>query len=325
MTTERARYSFGPVPSRRLGRSLGINNIPAKNCTYSCVYCQVGRTSRLRADRCVLYSPQAIFEDVQRRVEICEEARLPIDYLTFVPDGEPCLDLHLGRVIALLKTLGKSVGVITNSSLLGRQDVRDELGQADWVSVKIDTVDEEIWRRINQPHPALQLPEILDGIGVFARSFAGTLVTETMVVRGVNDTEARMQGVADFLQSLHPSQAYLSIPTRPPAYPWVSCPDEETLHRIYQLVARRIKKVEYLIGYEGNDFSFTGDVEHDLCAIAAVHPMRQEAVDELLARAGAAHEVVDRMVLRGDLKRVHYDGHVFYLRAFGKAPAISTE
>lgn len=319
MNTSSAKYSFGPVPSRRLGRSLGINNIPAKNCSYSCAYCQIGLTSRPRIDRCFLHGAQELFDDIQNRMNQLGEERQQIDYLTFVPDGEPTLDIHLGREIALLKTLGIPVGVITNSSLLWRADVREELGQADWVSVKIDTVDQGVWRRINQPHPALQLPEILDGIRMFARSFSGTFVTETMLVRGANDSRECMEGVADFLHVLQPSRAYLSIPIRPPAQPWVSSPDEESLNRMYQIVAKKIKQVEYLIGYEGNEFSFSGDIEQDLLHITAVHPMREEAVNALLARAGSSHEVLDRLVVRGDLKQIQYDGHIFYLRAFKKA------
>ena len=127
------QYSYGPVPSRRLGRSLGINNIPAKACTYSCVYCQVGQTTQMRMERHFFYAPEDIFRDVQSRVARAKEAVERVDYLAFVPDGEPTLDVNLGKEIMLLKTLEVPVGVITNSSLLWRDDVRKELGMAVWV------------------------------------------------------------------------------------------------------------------------------------------------------------------------------------------------
>jgi len=210
--------TFGPVPSRRLGRILGINNITTKKCSYSCIYCQAGRTAQVQIERRDFYQPEDIIQDVRGRLERAGKA---IDYLTFVPDGEPTLDVNLGQAISQLQTLRIPVGVITNSSLLWREDVREELGKADWVSLKIDAVDQGVWHRINQPHPALRLSTILDGIRAFAQSFSGILVTETMLVRGVNDTRECMQEMADFLHALQPSRAYLSVPTRPPAERWV--------------------------------------------------------------------------------------------------------
>ncbi len=314
MTSDRVRYSFGPVPSRRLGKSLGINNIPAKVCTYSCIYCQVGRTSRMQIEREPFYEPAAIFEDVQNRLAEAARRSERVDYLTFVPDGEPTLDVNLGKVIGLLKPLGVPVGVITNSSLLWREDVRAELRLADWVSVKVDAVQEPIWRQINRPHKALSLNSVRDGIVAFAGSFTGTFVTETMLVQGLQDDEKSMVKVAEFIHRLQPKVAYLSIPTRPPVERLVRGPDEETLNRVYQAFARRIERVEYLIGYEGNDFAFTGDVEKDLLSITAVHPMREEAVRALLARTGSSWEVVERLLAKQELAQTKHDGHLFYLR-----------
>jgi wyosine [tRNA(Phe)-imidazoG37] synthetase (radical SAM superfamily) len=309
---------FGPVPSRRLGKSLGINNIPAKNCPYSCVYCQVGQVARSRIERRAFFSPADILQEVRDRLDQAGEAGQPIDYLTFVPDGEPTLDINLGRTIDLLQSLSIPVAVITNSSLLWREEVREELGRADWVSLKIDTVTEDIWRRINRPHQAINLPQIIEGIRAFARTFTGTLVTETMLVRGVNDQEASMAGVVGLLQKVQPQRAYLSIPTRPPAVAGVSSPDETTLNRMYQIMADHVKAVEYLIGYEGNDFASTGDIEQDLLSITAVHPLRQEAVNALLARTGSSPVIVARMVAQGDIAQVRHNGHLFYLRKYSQ-------
>ena len=138
---------FGPVPSRRLGRSLGINNIPPKMCTYSCVYCQLGRTMKMQVERSAFYRPEDILRGVQNKVEKAKEAGEPIDYLTFVPDGEPTLDVDLGREIELLRPLGIKIAVITNSSLMWRKDVREDLMRADWVSLKMDSAREAVWRR----------------------------------------------------------------------------------------------------------------------------------------------------------------------------------
>ena len=316
------QYTYGPVPSRRLGQSLGINNIPAKTCSYSCVYCQVGRTSQMQADRQAFYDPTDIYRDVQSRLLRVKETVEQVDYLTFVPDGEPTLDLNLGREIGLLKSLGRPVGVITNSSLLNREDVREELGKADWVSVKIDAVQDDVWRAVDRPHGSLALEQILDGMLKFAAVYRGKLVTETMLVRGLNDSRDCLKETAGFIGRLRPRTAYLSIPIRPPAEPGVQSPDEAALNQGYQIFSGSIDRVEYLIGYEGNSFAFSGDIEKDLLIITAVHPMRAEAVNTLLSKAGASMAVLDRLMARGDLAETKYQGHTFYLRKLKKEPGI---
>jgi wyosine [tRNA(Phe)-imidazoG37] synthetase (radical SAM superfamily) len=310
--------AFGPVPSRRLGQSLGINNIPPKICTYSCVYCQLGRTLAMQKERRPFYEPEKILRAAREKVLKAEEAGEPIDYLTFVPDGEPTLDIHLGQEIGLMKNLGLPIAVITNASLIWRQDVREDLLGADWVSLKVDAVEEKIWRRVSRPHGRLNLVSILEGALEFARVYEGEFVTETMLVAGVNDSEGHLRAVADFVARLQPSAAYVAIPTRPPAEAWVCAPDEVALNRAYQILSEGVGGVEYLIGYEGDAFAFTGDLEEDLLSIAAVHPMREDAVATFLARAGAEEAVAHRLVARGLLVEAEYGGHNFYLRKLGQ-------
>lgn len=175
----------------------------------------------------------------------------PIGYLTFVPDGEPTLDINLGHEIDLLKFMGIKIAVITNGSLIWREDVREALMKADWVSLKIDTAQEKFWRRINRPYGTLQLSSIQQGMFEFARAYRGELVTETMLVRTVNDSEDGLSEIAGFLARLKPARAYLSIPTRPPAEEWSQPPPEEIINRANHILHERIDQVEYLIGYEG--------------------------------------------------------------------------
>jgi wyosine [tRNA(Phe)-imidazoG37] synthetase (radical SAM superfamily) len=306
--------AFGPVPSRRLGRSLGVNNIPPKICTYSCAYCQLGRTIKMQAERCAFHPPRQILHDVQDKIERAKKVAQAVDYLTFVPDGEPTLDVHLGREIALLRPLGIKIAVITNGSLLWREDVRDDLMGADWVSLKIDAVQQEVWRRIDRPYGSLHLAAILEGMLAFASAYRGELVTETMLVANVNDDDTLISDVADFVARLRPAKAYLSIPTRPPAEPWGKPPGEGAINRSYQILGERVDEVEYLIGYEGNAFAFTGNVEDDLLSITAVHPMREEAISAFLVQAGADWAVVRRLVAQQQLVETEYRGTKFYLR-----------
>ena len=307
---------FGPVPSRRLGRSLGINNIPPKLCSYSCVYCQIGRTLKMEIERRAHYKPEEILSEVDKKIEKAKKAGEPIDFLSFVPDGEPTLDINLGQEIERLKSFGVKIAVITNASLIRRPDVREDLAKADLVSLKVDSLREDVWRKINRPHRTLQLSAILSGILAFSKDYGGELATETMLIKDLNDTDTYLREIADFLKRLGPITAYLSIPVRPPSEKWVKPPDEKAVNQAYQIFSRKIDRVEYLTGYEGNAFAFTGNVEEDLLSITSVHPMREQAVREFLEKAGADWSSIKDLMNRDQIKEVEYEGEKFYMKKF---------
>lgn len=309
--------AFGPVPSRRFGRSLGINNIPPKACTYSCVYCQLGRTMQMQAERRAFYTPEEILQAVEDKIEQAARCGEAIDYLTLVPDGEPTLDIHLGRAITLLRTTGIKVAVITNASLVWHEDVQAALMQADRISLKIDCIKNEVWRRINRPHRSLQLPLIISGLCEFAGHYKRGLMTETMLIEGINDSEHVIRNIADFLARLKPVTAYLSIPHRPAAEKWVHPPGASTINRAYQIFSQKLDAVTCLTGYEGNAFAFTGDAQADLLGIASVHPMRESAVSEFLDKAHADWEMVYRLIEQGQLVKLDFEGQTFYMRKLG--------
>ncbi len=314
MTSLPERITFGPIPSRRLGHSLGINNIPPKACSYSCIYCQVGPTRHPEIQPRAFYPPQEIRRQVTAHLDALAQRGEPVDYLSFVPDGEPTLDRHLGEAIDLLRPLGLPIAVISNASLTWQPAVRAALAKADWLSLKVDAVDPAIWRRVNRPYPGLNLEAILAGIATLARDFQGTLTTETMLVAGVNDSPASLDAVADFLAGIHPAVAHLLAPIRPPAEPTVRPPDPRSLSRAYGVMSARLHRVECLFGYEGDAFAFTGKIGEDILAITAVHPLREEALRALLAKAGADWSLVEGLVRAGRLQLVDYEGHRYYRR-----------
>jgi wyosine [tRNA(Phe)-imidazoG37] synthetase (radical SAM superfamily) len=245
-----------------------------------------------------------------------------LDFLSLVPDGEPTLDRNLGEVIKGLQPLSVKIAVITNGSLLWRGEVREGLGRADWVSLKVDTVREGEWRRINRPHPSLRMETVLRGMLDFATGFQGELVTETMLLAGVNDSADSIAETALFVEKLRPSTAYLGIPTRPTAERWAKSIDEDGLNRAYQLFSQRVGHVELLTGDGDVLFGGTGDVEADLVGITSVHPMSEDAVRLLLDRNGADWSVVAGLIDRGVLAEIDHEGQKFYirrLRRVGKA------
>lgn len=305
---------FGPIPSRRLGRSLGINHLPPKVCTYCCAYCQLGRRIRMQTEPEAFHDRGELLAAVAEKLAQARRSGETVDYLTFVPDGEPTLDAELGAEIEAVRRFGIPVAVITNASLLHREDVRSRLSRADWVSVKVDTVDGDTWRRLDRPHRRLDLADVLRGTQDFAAQFAGTLATETVLVNGVNDSPSAVAEVAGFVAGLRPDVAYVSVPTRPPAEKWVRAPSEAAVHRAWQTFNRRLPRVEHLLGYEGNAFAATGDAAEDILSIAAVHPMREEAVRTLLQRANSGWHVVEGLLREGKLATATYEGRRYLMR-----------
>ena len=306
--------AFGPVPSRRLGLSLGINHIPPKHCPYSCVYCQVGKTDHLEITRRELFSVEQILRDVKQKVDDSAKGGQSIDYLTLVPDGEPTLDLHLDMLIIELKQFGIPIAVISNASMIDREDVQQALLLADWVSLKVDSVVEDEWRKINRPHRYLSLSAILAGIFRFKVKYQGELVTETMLVSGVNDGKESLRRLCDFFEVLEPFQSFLSIPIRPPAESWVQPPQPERLREILGFVSERIPVVEPLFELEKPEFVSTGHLDEDILAICAVHPIRQKALMNMVGQAGGDWNTVEKLYQSGKLARVRYRGETFYKR-----------
>ena len=313
--------AYGPVPSRRLGRSLGINNIPFKHCSYACVYCQLGYTLDRRLARRAFYAPEEILEAVAEKVAAAADKGERIDYLTFVPDGEPTLDINLGNTARMLRRFKIPVAILTNGSLLQRADVRKDLQAFDWVSLKVDAATEECWKKVDRPSPELDFREHLQGLSRFGKVFRNHLCTETMLIEGYNDTPAEWEKIGQILGELDPLVAYIGIPTRPPALPGVQGPREEVLAGAYETLPRFCRRVELLTGYEGDALSRTGDPRVDLWSITMVHPVREEAALKFLSVLGKPGETLSEMVEQGKLKRVLWKGIAYYI---GKAPGTSS-
>jgi len=306
--------AFGPIPSRRLGNSLGINNIFPKVCTYSCVYCQIGKTITLQCDRQAFYDPDGLAREVKEKVHKVKKSNITIDYLSFVPDGEPTLDINLGKIIELIRPLNIKIAVITNGSLINHKDVREDLKKADLVSLKLDAATRKTWLRTDRPHKSLDQKAIFDGMLKFKAVFKGAIITETMLCKGMNDTEQEVKKIADFLKLLNPTKSYISIPTRPTAVKGVLPASDEALNITYQIFKQNVDNVEYIIGYEGNEFGFSGNVEEDLLGITSVHPMREEAVRGYLKKANADWQVITDLIKGGSLIELKYQGNNFYMR-----------
>jgi wyosine [tRNA(Phe)-imidazoG37] synthetase (radical SAM superfamily) len=308
--------SFGPVPSRRLGKSLGINNIISpKVCSFRCIYCQVGKTTKYSIERQEFFQPDVIFKEVNHHIQQLSSNNYP-DYLTFVSNGEPTLDINLGKAVKLLKKQGIPAAVLTNASLMTIESVREDLFLADWVSVKIDAGDNKTWQVINRPYPDLDFESILTGIGIFSKEFGGILCTETMLVDGINDSVENVSNISEFIKKINPHKAYLSIPIRPPAIKSVKPAVAEIVTRAWDIFNNKLIRTELLTGFEGTDTGYTGNIYDDILNITAVHPLREDSMLELLQKNNADFQVIDSLIKQRLIKKVLYNDNKYYMREY---------
>jgi len=307
---------YGPVPSRRLGKSLGINNMPSpKVCSYSCLYCQVGVTNSYNDTPQTFYEPDFIFSEVEKHLDKLSIDDFP-DYLTFVSNGEPTLDINLGKTIKKLKTLGFPIAVITNASLLNLKEVRKNLKHADWVSVKVDTNDEDIWKNINNPYETIHFDDFIEGLLKFSKKFKGILTTETMLVEGINDTTIALSRTAALISDINPKKAYISLPTRPPANNSVSIPSETIINKAYQIFHWKVMQTELMLGFEGTGLVSTGNPIEDITNICAVHPIREDSMQELLGKYKGGSDILEILLHGNHIEKVKYQSQTFYIRKF---------
>ena len=311
---------FGPVPSRRLGLSLGINHLPPKTCSYSCVYCQLGRTSSMTANRTVFSDPLEIYQLVKNYLDDLKAKDIFPDVVTFVSNGEPTLDKSLGEIIRRVKPLGVKTAVITNASLLWHPDVHAQLLHADFVSIKVDSVMAETWHRIDRPHGTLRLDKIANGIHSFAQDYRGTLLTETMLISGANDTEEEATAAAAFIADLHPDTAYLALPLRPPAEDWVHPPNEERLMDVYQIFSAHLPKVELLMGLPETDLATIGEEPiQQLLSTLMVHPLPKKDVLKYLKKNNFDWSMIEELIEKNMLRSISTQGKEFLVRKYPKS------
>jgi len=205
-------HLFGPVPSRRLGRSLGVDLIPPKTCPYDCIYCEVGRTTCQTRER-FAYQTEAIIEEL---ADYLQNPDVRPDVITLAGSGEPALNLGLGRIIREIKAMSPiPVAVLTNGALLYLPEVRRELAAADLVLPSLDAGRAETYAAINRPLPELSFESLLDGLRAFRREYQGRLWLEVMLLKGLNDTEEELTLLRRALQKIAPDKIQLNTAVRP--------------------------------------------------------------------------------------------------------------
>ncbi len=227
-------YLYGPVPSRRLGRSLGVDIVPAKICTLDCVYCQIGRTTEKSTERRKFFDIHAVLGELKAKLVEGVEA----DYITLGGSGEPTLNAQLGELIDGIREITSiPVAIITNGTLLYRPDVRGECAKADLVVPSLDAPDDEAFARVNRPAPDISIEKLVSGLAEFRRQFSGQIWLEVFLIEGYNTHPEQIDKIKQHIERIRPDRVQLNSAVRPAAEQGIAPIDRRRLEEIARQIA----------------------------------------------------------------------------------------
>ncbi len=280
MENKKYKTIFGPVPSRRLGMSLGVNPIPLKTCNYSCIYCQLGRTKPLTNEIKEYIDVELIKRELK---DFIKNYSGKLDYITVVGEGEPLLNSNLGELIKFIKKeFSYPLSLITNGSLFYINKMREAVYPVDVVMPTVDTVFEETFKKMNRPSPKLpELERILEGLLEFRKNYTKKLWVEVMLVKGFNDSEDEVKALSHYFKELLPDRVYINVPVRPPAEDFVKPPDPY----VFSIIEKYIEGAIILNFSESGriDPQAYPSLEELIVSISRRHPISFELLKKSIA------------------------------------------
>ncbi len=230
---QQTSFTYGPVPSRRLGMSLGVDIVPPKICTLDCVYCQLGRTTKSSVTREDFVDIVAVLAEIKGKLD----AGLKADYITLGGSGEPTLNSRVGDLIdGIHKLTDIPVAVLTNGTLFYRQDVRSECAKADMVAPSLDAGDKATFEVVNRPNRDITIEKLVSGLEQFRKEYTGQIWLEVFLIAGVNTDAEQVRLMKNLIERIRPDKVHLNTAVRPPAEPNVRAVPREVLDRIAQQI-----------------------------------------------------------------------------------------
>ncbi len=304
-----ANYVFGPVPSRRLGRSLGIDLVPLKPCTYDCIYCQLGRTTNQTLERKPYVSGKLVIKQLQEKLPALAA---PPDYITFSGSGEPTLNPDIGGVIKAIKKLTEiPIAVLTNGSLLHLEPVRRALLSADLIIPSLDAASPALFRFINRPHHSLHLSQTLQGLREFRREYAGQIWLEVMLCGGFNDMPKEIKILRQEIEKIGPNRIQLNTVVRPPAEDFAYPLSSERMEKICELFAGRAEVLPHEC--PATTVKVYGQIDQEILAFLARRPC---SLENLSRTFGISEEDIGKylneLMGKGEVRYNIHNHTVFY-------------
>jgi wyosine [tRNA(Phe)-imidazoG37] synthetase (radical SAM superfamily) len=312
------RCVYGPVPSRRLGRSLGIDLVPFKTCSYDCIYCQLGRTTEKTITRREYVPIAPILGELKERCA----AGVKADYITLAGSGEPTLHNEIGGLIRGIKTLTDiPVAVLTNGSLLWDPEVRDSLQEADLVIPSLDAGDERLFRYVNRPYAGISFGRMVDGLAGFTAGFGGEVWLEVFLLADLTGTPSEARKIASLAKAIKPKRIQLNTVRRPPAESFarpLTAPEMESLSGLF---AGGAEVILAEAGGQPPAADGSGVSDADILAILRRHPCTaRDAAEALGMHATEALKRLEALAASGKVKTAVQDGKTFYLDILSGIP-----
>jgi len=304
---ENYKFLYGPVPSRRMGLSLGISPIPKKTCNYSCIYCQLGRTDKMTYDRKDFFD----LEDMKKEFTEYNKNNDNYDVVTIVGEGEPTLYKSLGDLINFLKhNTDKPVALITNGALLKEKNIWSELQELDIILPSLDASNENEFKKINRPHPKIKYSDVQKGLIEFSKIFEGELWLEIMLVKNYNDSKESIDRFKYILKDISYDRVFVNTPVRPPAENYVKEPDEAFIkYAVKSLKATPIN----LLTSEGF-VSKESDHYESILSIIKRHPMNQFEIKSFLENRNCSDskKIFKKLDNSKNIQKIYYKGYNTY-------------
>jgi wyosine [tRNA(Phe)-imidazoG37] synthetase (radical SAM superfamily) len=299
---------YGPVPSRRLGFSLGVDFIPFKTCNLDCIYCQLGHVPDKIVTRKDYIPASEILSQIKEKID----SGVRIDYITFSGSGEPTLNTGIGKLIRGIKKLTKiPVAVLTNSTLLQHNEVRKALSAANLVVPSLDAVTQDVFEKINRPHPSLKVKDIISGLKKFRREFKGKIWIEVLLVKGINDSPLHLKKLKTVLEELHPDRVQLNSVVRPPAESFARPLSLDELEEIRDFIGGRC---EIIATFDKTAQNLVQKSEEE--SILSMIQRRPMTLVDLASSLGLhRNEVMKQLQIldeKGDILLIRHKGSVYY-------------
>ncbi len=304
-------YLFGPVPSRRLGMSLGVDLVPKKVCSLDCVYCEVGKTTKLTLDR-MEYIP---FEKVKEELTDYFAHHPDPDYITFSGSGEPTLNSRLGDVLSFIKKTkpGLPVAVLTNGTLFADSDVRNAVMGADVILPSLDAATEKGFREINRPHPELSVENCIGGLVSLRKEFRGNILLEIFILPGYNDSREELAALKDAIGRIEPDSVQLNTLDRPGTIPDLRPASVEELQRIIDLWGLEGVEIVAAAPKRKEIRSYRSDAETAILETIARRPCTLDDLSDILGlHISEVNKYLDVLEAEEKIRRVRQERGVFY-------------
>ncbi len=307
------KHLYGPVPSRRLGRSLGLDMVPMKTCCFDCIYCQLGATTQHTDERAEYVDVDDVLADLEAWLEAGGEA----DYLTFAGCGEPTLNINLGDAMARAREVsGIPVCLLTNGALLWRKSVRDSAMQADLIMPSLDAGTQQTFERINQPVDGLFIDQVVDGLKETVIEYHADVWLEVMLVAGINDTDDELAALGDAVRRVGADEVQINTVVRPAPGRDVERVDNSTLVRARVILGPNATVISS--AWEHQVPEGTEHTEQEVLALVSYRPCTVEDVANGLGmHPNEAIKYLQHLISEGQLKREDREDDTFFVRADG--------